>query len=239
VAQEWVSSPHVGFHDYRDSFDNACRRLTLPEGKFTIRYDATVAVPDTPDDINLDARECPPAELPDEVLAFILPSRYCLSDEMEPVALDLFGNLSPGYRRVQAICDFVHAHLKFDYAATTPLSTALSAYSSESGVCRDFAHLAITFCRALDLPARYACGYIPDIGPPDPATEPMDFCAWFEVWLDGRWWVFDARNNKPKVGRTLICRGRDALDCAMITTYGKVTLEAMSVWAQDVTTHSR
>ncbi len=234
VQQDWSSTPAIGIHDYIDVYDNLCRRLTLPQGPSTVRYDAVVHVPPTADEVDFNAWESPAALLPDDVLAFVLPSRYCLSDEMQPVALELFGGLPTGYGRVQAICDFVHSHLTFDYMATTPLTTAVDAYNTGGGVCRDFAHLAITLCRALDIPARYACGYIPDIGYPAPDDDPMDFCAWFEAWLGGRWWVFDARNNRPKIGRTLICRGRDALDCAMVTTYGNVTLDAMAVWAQDV-----
>ncbi len=234
VRQDWSSTPPIGIHDYIDVYDNLCRRLTLPEGQSKVRYDAVIHVPAKSDEVDLDARECSAAELPDDVLAFVLPSRYCLSDEMQSVANDLFGMQPTGYRRVQAICDFVHSHVTFDYGATTPLTTAVDTYDSRSGVCRDFAHLAITLCRALDIPARYACGYIPDIGEPAPDDDPMDFCAWFEAWLDGRWWVFDPRNNRPKLGRTLVCRGRDALDCAMVTTYGSVNLDAMTVWAQDV-----
>ncbi len=233
LSQAWTSDPYAHYREYADLYGNPCRRLTVPQGNFTVRYDARVEVPSTPDDVDLDARECPADELPDDVLVYVLPSRYCLSDEMAPTALELFGNIAPGYRRVQMICDFVHSHVVFDYTASTPLTTAVNAYVTRTGVCRDFAHLGVTFCRALDIPARYAFGYIPDIGLSDP-TDPMDFCAWFEAWLDGRWWVFDPRNNVPKVGRTLIGRGRDALDCAMVTTYGAVILNKMTVWAYDV-----
>jgi len=162
-----------------------------------------------------------------------MPSRYCLSDVLFPRAQELFGLTPPGWARVQAICDWVHTNIRFSYGTSTPATTALDVLANGIGVCRDFTHLAIAFCRALNIPARYAFGYLPDIDVP-PATAPMDFCAWFEVYLGGRWYVFDARNNERRKGRVTIARGRDALDVAMLTTFGMVTLASMIVRADPV-----
>jgi transglutaminase-like putative cysteine protease len=165
-------------------------------------------------------------------LLFTLPSRYCLSDELSDTAWDLFGNTWPGWERVQAVCDWVHQNVRFQYGTSTPRTTAVDVYEKRVGVCRDFAHLALTFCRAMNIPARYTFGYLPDIGVPPP-DEPMDFCAWFEAYLGGRWLTFDPRNNTRRVGRVVIGRGRDALDVAMVTTYGSHTLQSMVVWADE------
>jgi transglutaminase-like putative cysteine protease len=171
-----------------------------------------------------------PEDLPDDVLIYTLPSRYCLPDELADQAWDLFGSMVPGYGRVQAICDHVHRHLTFQYGSTTALSTARDVNDSGFGVCRDFTHLAITFCRALNIPARYVFGYIPPIDlPPDPDPPPMDFAAWMEVWLENRWWTFDPRNNVRRKGRVVVGRGRDAADVAMATTYGGPRLNQMNV----------
>lgn len=218
---------------YEDTFGNTCSRLLVPAGPFTARYDATVAVPDIPDDVDVDAPEVPVAQVPDDVLLYLLPSRYCLSDVLAGEAWSRFGAVTPGWGRVQAVVDAVHAHLEFGYGTSSPTYTAADAFAAGKGVCRDFAHLAISFCRALHIPARYVFGYLPEIGvPADPA--PMDFAAWMEVWLGGRWWTFDPRNNQQRVGRVVIGRGRDAVDVAMVTTYGGVALETMTVWAEQV-----
>jgi transglutaminase-like putative cysteine protease len=163
-------------------------------------------------------------------LLFTLPSRYCLPDVLGDEAWSRFGGLAPGYRRVQAICDYVHGHLTFQYGSSTALSSAVDVNQAGRGVCRDFTHLAISFCRALNIPARYVCGYIPEIDVPLPA-EPMDFAAWFEVYLDGTWHTFDARNNRRRVGRVVVGRGRDAVDVAVITSFGPVTLTEFAVRA--------
>ncbi|WP_326557453.1 transglutaminase-like domain-containing protein [Micromonospora sp. NBC_01796] len=232
LRQSWDMDPQTPRHGYVDLYDNVCQRLTLPSGTSTVRYDALVSVPDATEDVDLDAAEVPTALLPDEVLAYTLPSRYCLPDVLGDDAWRLFGKEKPGYRRVQAICDHVNDHLRFAYGSSSPTTTAAEAYAAGSGVCRDFAHVAISFCRALSIPTRYAFGYLPDMDvPPDPA--PMDFAAWMEVYLDGRWWTFDPRNNTPRKGRVLIGRGRDAVDVAMVTTYGGPTLESMTVWAEE------
>ena len=232
LRQSWDGVPEIARHGYVDMYGNVCQRLTLPAGESTLRYDALVTVPDATEDVDLDAGEMPAASLPDEVLVYTMPSRYVLPDVLGDEAWRLFGNEKPGYRRVQAICDHVNGHLRFRYGSSSPTTTAAEAYAAGSGVCRDFAHVAISFCRALSIPTRYAFGYLPDMDvPPDPA--PMDFAAWMEVYLDGRWWTFDPRNNRARKGRVLIGRGRDAVDVAMVTTYGGPMLRSMEVWAEE------
>jgi transglutaminase-like putative cysteine protease len=232
LQQRWETIPDLPVHEYRDLYGNTCRRFTMPAGRLHLHFDALVEVPDTVDDIDRDARQLPVEELPDDTLIFTLPSRYCLSDVLSDTAWELFGSTSPGWERVQAICDWVHNGLRFQYGSSSPLTTAVDVYEQRSGVCRDFTHLGVTFCRAMNIPARYAFGYLPDIGVP-PAAEPMDFCAWFEAYLGDRWWTFDPRNNIPRTGRVVIGRGRDALDVAMLTTFGSHTLHQMTVVADE------
>lgn len=230
IGERWAVSPHAPFHDYRDLYGNSCRRTVLPAGRSSIRYDAQVEVSDELDPYAPNAAQLPAQELPDEVLIYTLPSRYCVSDLLGDRAWSLFGGTEPGWSRVQAICDYVNGHLRFSYGTSTPTTTALDAYDNAVGVCRDFAHLAISFARAMNIPARYAFGYLPDIDVPPPYA-PMDFCAWFEAYLDGSWWMFDPRNNQRRRGRAVIARGRDALDVAMVTTYGHAILHDMLVIA--------
>jgi transglutaminase-like putative cysteine protease len=232
LDERWTNVPRVGMTRYVDSFGNVCRRTTIVPGDSSLRYDATLEVPEAVDPERLDAVELAPRDLPDDVLVFTLPSRYCPSQELADDAWRLFGSLPPGWGRVQAICDWVHDEVAFGYLDTSPLATAADVFKSRAGVCRDFAHLAVTFCRALNIPARYVFGYLPDIGVPP--AEPMDFAAWIEVFLDGRWWTFDPRNNQPRIGRALIGRGRDALDVAMVSTYGGPRLLSMVVWASEI-----
>ncbi|MBT2224968.1 transglutaminase family protein [Nonomuraea sp. NEAU-A123] len=232
VGQEWSVEPQLRIRHYTDLYDNPCVRVVLPAGRSTLRYDALVLVPDAFEDADERAPELPPEELPDDVLIYTLPSRYCLPDMLGDEAWSRFGTLPTGYTRVQAICDHVNSHLTFQYGSSGPLSTAVDVNTSGFGVCRDFTHLAISFCRALNIPARYVFGYLPDMDvPPDPA--PMDFAAWMEVWLGDRWWTFDPRNNQRRKGRILIGRGRDASDVAMITTFGAPVLESMIVRAEE------
>jgi transglutaminase-like putative cysteine protease len=234
LAEQWTNEPRLGMSRYMDGFGNTCRRTTIPPGQSSLRYDAVLELPGAPDREQLDAQEVRPAELPNDVLVFTLPSRFCPSHDLANEAWNLFGSLAPGWRRVQAICDWVHSEVKFGYLDTLPLATAVDVYERRAGVCRDFAHLAVTFCRALNIPARYVFGYLPDIGVP-PAADPMDFAASMEVFLGGAWWPFDPRNNQRRVGRALIARGRDALDVAMVSTYGGPVLESMTVWADELT----
>jgi transglutaminase-like putative cysteine protease len=230
LSERWTLEPQTSFHDYRDLYGNICRRTILPAGQSTVRYDAQVEVSSELDPYAPNAVQYTAEALPDDVLLYTLPSRYCLSDLLGDEAWRLFGDTAPGWARVQAICDFVNGHLRFSYGTSTPSTTALDVYEAKTGVCRDFAHLAITFCRAMNIPARYAFGYLPDIDVPPPYA-PMDFCAWFEAFLGGSWWMFDPRNNERRRGRAVIARGRDALDCAMVTTYGQSYLRDMLVIA--------
>jgi transglutaminase-like putative cysteine protease len=234
LREHWEATPEVAVHEYHDMYGNICRRLTMPPGSWRLLYDAVVEVPERVDDINLSARQAPVEELPDETLIYTMPSRYCLSDALSDTAWELFGPVQPGWPRVQAICDWVHNSLQFAYGASNPLTTSHDVYQQRRGVCRDFAQLAVTFCRALNIPARYVFGYLPDIDVPltDAA---MDFCAWFEAYIGDRWYTFDPRNNTPRKGRVLIGRGRDALDVAMVTSYGAPLLRQMTVWADEWT----
>ena len=232
LEQNWESRPAIDFHDYLDPYSNRCRRLTLPDGEATVHYELLAETPGGVDDADFDAPELDAADLPDDVLIYTSPSRYCLSDVLEPVARELFGTTASGYRRVQTISEFVHNHIDYTLGSSTPLSTAVSVFESGTGVCRDFAHLAISLCRALDIPARYTFGYLPDIDAR--SIYPMDFHAWFEAYLGDRWWTFDPRNNERRKGRIVIGSGRDAVDVAMLTTYGNAALEDLRVWADQV-----
>jgi transglutaminase-like putative cysteine protease len=225
-----TSSPH---HSYVDHYGNRCERFELSAGGSQIAYQAQLALVNAADVIEHDARETAVAALPAEVLSFVMPSRFCLPDELGHEAWQRFGGLDPGWSRVQAIVDYVHGALEFVPGASNPWTTAADAYRAGQGVCRDFAHLAISFCRAMNIPARYAFGYIPDVGVA-PSSEPMDFAAWFEAYLDGRWYTFDARNNTPRVGRVVVGRGRDAVDVALITSFGPLTLAGFEVQAEAV-----
>lgn len=204
----------------------------MPVGDLVLKYDAIVAVPDEPEPDATAAPQLPVEEVPGELLHYTLASRYCPSDQLKGMAWELFGQTDPSGARVQAVCDWVHGNLKFRYGSSSPLTTAADALEQREGVCRDFAHLAITFCRALNIPSRYVFGYLPDIYVPAPPW-PMDFAAWIEVYLGDRWWTFDPRNNARRVGRVLIGRGRDALDVAMVTTFGSAAFKSMTVWADE------
>jgi transglutaminase-like putative cysteine protease len=227
--EQWhTTSDH---HGYIDHYANRCERFTIESGLARICYEAELLLTHPADVVEPDAPETPEASLPDEALSFIMPSRFCLPDELGYEAWQRFGELAPGWGRVQAVVDFVHGHLEYVPGASNPLTTAADAYRAGQGVCRDFAHLAITFCRALNIPARYVFGYIPDMAPTD---EPNDFAAWFEAYLDGRWHTFDARNNTPQVGRVVVGRGRDAVDVALITSFGPLTLTGFHVRAEPI-----
>ena len=221
-------------HGYIDLYANRCERFTIDPGSCRIAYEAELVLTHPADLIKPNAPETPVVSLPNEVLSFIMPSRFCLPDELGDEAWQRFGELTPGWERVQAVVDFVHGHLGFVPGASNPWTTAADAYRAGQGVCRDFAHLAITFCRALNIPARYVFGYIPDAGVPSIA-QPMDFAAWFEAYLDGHWHTFDARNNAPRVGRVVVGRGRDAIDVALITSFGPLTLTGFQVRAEPIT----
>jgi transglutaminase-like putative cysteine protease len=230
VTETWTTRPPVPVDEYADFYGNPVKRLVMPQGDLVLRYDAVVVVPDEPDPDATAAPQMPVDVIPGQVLHFTLPSRYCLSDQLMGMAWELFGHTEAGGARVQAVCDWVHDNIRFQYGASNPLTTAVDVLEQREGVCRDLAHLAITFCRALNIPSRYVFGYLPDLYVPPPDS-PMDFAAWMEVYLGDRWWTFDPRNNARRVGRVLIGRGRDALDVAMLTTFGPAAFRSMTVWA--------
>jgi len=231
VRHVWTTEPLTSSRSYIDGFGNTCRRMVFPPGDLRLRYDADVLVSEELDARDYNAPEIAPADLPDDALAFTLPSRFCQSDVLGDVAWQQFGHLAPGEGRVQAVCDFVHQHLAFQIHSSSPSTTAVDVYQAGQGVCRDYAHLLITLLRALNIPARYVFGYLPDIGVPPPYPE-MDFCAWTEVYLGGKWYTYDPRNNARRAGRVLIGRGRDAVDVAMVTSFGGPELVEMTVWAE-------
>ncbi|QPC90267.1 transglutaminase family protein [Mesorhizobium sp. INR15] len=227
-----LTSPSVPATVYHDLHGNACRRFTAPAGGFRILYDAVIEDSGETDAVNTLAREVPVADLPDEVLGYLLGSRYCETDHLSGLAWQLFGHLPSGWARVQAIVDYVHNRLSFGYGYARPTRTAAQAHEERVGVCRDFAHLAITLCRCMNIPARYVNGYLGDIAVPvDPA--PMDFSAWMEVFLDGKWYTFDARHNTPRVGRVVIARGRDATDVPLLHSFGPHRLSLFKVWTYE------
>src|SRR5215203_480619 len=206
-----ITTPSVPLEGYRDSFGNWCNRLVAPAGPFSLRTETVVRDTGQPDPADVGAEQHPVQALPVDTLLFLLGSRYCETDRLSDEAWRLFGTTPPGWARVQAICDFVHDHITFGYEHSRATRTAAEAYTEQRGVCRDYAHLALAFCRCLNIPARYCTGYVSDIGLPPPYA-PMDFAAWIEVFLGGRWLTFDPRNNDPRIGRILIARGRDAAD---------------------------
>ena len=228
-----VVSPVVEIQPYRDGFGNWCSRLEAPAGRTTISTSAIIRSTGLPDPKVPAARQHPVWELPQETLVFLLASRYCETDLLTEIAWNQFRNTPFGWARVQAICDFVHDHLRFDYTQARATRTALEAYKERVGVCRDFAHLAIALCRCMNIPARYCTGYLGDIGLP-PSSAPMDFAGWFEAFLGGQWYVFDPRNNDSRIGRVLIARGRDAVDVAISTTFGPNQLAKFRVFYTEV-----
>ena len=228
-----VTEPAVPVTAYRDTFGNWCSRLLAPKGTLRLTTDALIHDSGLPDIVVPSARQTPVIELPDETLLFLLGSRYCETDRLTDVAWKLFGHTPPGWARVQAVCDYVHSHIAFGYEHARHTKTAWDVFHERVGVCRDYAHLAITFCRCLNIPARYCTGYLGDMGMPPPYG-PMDFAGWFEVWLDGHWYTFDARNNTPRIGRVLIARGRDAADVAISNTFGPNTLKRFIVRTDEV-----
>ena len=229
--EEWDTTAR--HHTYVDRYGNRCERFAIDPGETELVYDAVVACSPDPDAIATDAVEVPAIELSDDLLHFVMPSRFCLPDELGHEAWQRFGDMQPGWHRVQAVADFVHGHLEFTPGSSTPWTTAADVYRSGQGVCRDFAHLAISFCRALNIPARYVFGYIPDIDVAAP-HDPMDFSAWFEANLGGRWYTFDARINAPRIGRVVVGRGRDAVDVALLTSFGPLTLTDFQVRATPI-----
>jgi transglutaminase-like putative cysteine protease len=230
-----VFDPPVPRSAYRDTYGNWCTRIVAPQGFMRVAADAIVQDTGLPEVIVPEAQQVPVPQLPDDALLFLLGSRYCETDRLAETAWQLFGQTPTGWGRVQAICDYVHRHLTFGYEHARMTRTALEAFYDKTGVCRDFTHLAVAFCRCMNIPARYCTGYLGDIGMPPPYGT-MDFAAWFEVFLSGEWHTFDARNNMPRIGRVLIARGRDAADVAISTTFGPNTLTSFRVWTDEVRT---
>ncbi|WP_068076515.1 transglutaminase-like domain-containing protein [Novosphingobium lentum] len=233
TAQRIVATPEVPIYDYLDDYGNICTRVTVPAGGLTLSCDFTIEDSGLPDPTEPDAIQHAVEDLPDDVLIYLLGSRYCETDRLLGVAWSLFGTIEPGWARAQAIVAFTHNHIEFGYSYARPSKTAWDAYQERQGVCRDFAHLAITLCRCMNIPARYCTGYLGDIGVP-PDTAPMDFSAWFEVYLGGAWRTFDARHNAPRIGRILMARGRDATDTALTTSFGRSTLASFEVRTDEI-----
>ena len=238
IPDHLIAEPPVPLTAYRDSFGNWCSRIIAPQGQLRLSTDALVRDTGQPDMVVPQARQTPVDELPDETLLFLLGSRYCETDLLSQAAWNLFGQSPTGWYRVQAICDFVHNHIAFGYEHARATKTAWEAFQERAGVCRDYTHLAIAFCRCMNIPARYCTGYLGDIGVPLNYS-PMDFSAWFEAYLDGRWYTFDARHNTPRIGRVLIARGRDAADVAISHTFGPNILKSFKVWTDEVRNEAR
>jgi len=223
--------PPVPLKSYRDGFGNWCTRLVAPKGRMRLSTDTLINDSGLPDPVALGAKQLAVPDLPDDALLFLLGSRYCETDRLSDTAWELFGHGPTGWARVQAICDYVHRHIAFDYQNASRTRTALETFNGKIGVCRDYAHLAVTFCRCLNIPARYCTGHLADIGVP---VGMGDFAAWFEAYLDGQWHIFDPRNNMRRIGRVLIARGRDAADVPISNSFGPSTLTGFKVWAEEV-----
>ena len=230
-SADLVVDPPVPIAGYRDSFGNRCERILAPAGRTRVCAEAIVNDTGVPDIVVPYAQQVPVNDLPTEALQFLLGSRYCETDRLSETAWSLFAQTT-GWGRVQAICDYVHRHIAFGYQHARKTRTALESFHDRTGVCRDYAHLAIALCRCMNIPARYCTGYLGDIGVPPEG--PMDFAAWFEAFLDGHWYTFDPRNNTPRIGRVLIARGRDAGDVAISTTFGPNMLTSFRVWTDEI-----
>lgn len=228
-----VATPDVPMYDYIDGFGNRVTRFVMPAGGITLSTDFVVEDSGLPDEQAPGAEQLPVDRLPDEIMVYLLGSRYCETDRLSDVAWAHFGDVPPGWDRVQAIVDFAHNHIEFGYHHARPTKGAWDAHQERQGVCRDFAHLAVTLCRCMNIPARYCTGYLGDIGVL-PSDSPMDFSAWFEAYLGGRWYTFDARHNKPRIGRILMARGRDATDAALTTSFGSAWLREFKVHTDEV-----
>ena len=225
--------PWIGATEYRDGFGNICHRIVAPAGQSRIYTQFVVSDTGTPDPVVPNARQHAVEDLPDDVLVYLLGSRYCETDRLTPLAWSLFGHTPEGWGRVQAICDYVHNRIEFGYRHADPTRSAFTGHAEERGVCRDFAHLAVTLCRCMNIPARYCTGYLGDIGVPV-SDAPMDFSAWFEVYLGGHWHTFDARHNTPRIGRILMATGRDATDVALSTIFGPSALVGFNVVTDEI-----
>ncbi len=234
IPDRLITDPFVPVTGYRDGFGNLCARMVAPPGVIRLTADGVIRDSGEPDEMKFAAGQDSVEELPEEALIFLLGSRYCETDLLSDTAWQLFSGTAPGFARVHAICEYVHHHIAFNYQNARSTRTAAQAYYERTGVCRDYAHLAVTFCRAMNIPARYCTGYLSNVGTKPPHA-PGDFAAWFEAWIGGRWHTFDPRNLVPRIGRILMARGRDASDVAITTTFGPNVLESFRVWANEVT----
>jgi transglutaminase-like putative cysteine protease len=233
VPDYLTTDPAVTISPYRDVYGNWCSRLVAPAGRMRLSGDGVVRDSGLPDVVAPSAPQHAVEDLPAETIVYLLGSRYCETDRLSDIAWQLFAQTAPGWARVQAICDYVHNHITFGYQYARPTKTAREAFDERNGVCRDYAHLGITFCRCMNIPARYCTGYLGDIGVP-PVDAPMDFAGWFEAYLGGRWYTFDPRNNTPRIGRILIGQGRDASDVPISHTFGPNTLVSFKVWTDEI-----
>jgi transglutaminase-like putative cysteine protease len=233
IPDHLLTDPALPIRAYRDLFGNWCSRVVAPAGRTRIFASGLINDSGLPDIVAPEAAQTHVEFLPEETLVFLLGSRYCETDRLSPIAWQLFSGVPSGWGRVQAICDFVHRHVTFGYAYARPTKTAWEVYQERTGVCRDFAHLAVAFCRCMNIPARYCTGYLGDVGVA-PVDAPMDFSGWFDAYLDGSWYTFDARHNTPRIGRVLIARGRDAADVAISTAFGPNVLSGFKVWTDEV-----
>ncbi len=234
VPDNMLTDPPIPITAYHDGYGNWCSRIVAPKGQLRLFTNAVISDTGQTDSFAPQAKQTPVENLPDDTLVFLLGSRYCETDRLSEIAWQLFDKLPKGWMRVQLICDYVNQHIAFGYQHARRTKTAWEAFQEKTGVCRDYAHLAITFCRCMNIPARYCTGYLGDIGiAPLPGV--MDFAGWFEAYLDGRWYTFDARNNAPRIGRVLIARGRDAADVAISSTFGPNTLVKFRVRTDEAT----
>jgi len=233
IPDHIVTRPAIPISAYRDGFGNWCSRIVAPRGELSISTDALISDSGKPDPIHPYALQHAVEDLPADTLVYLLGSRYCETDRLSETAWSLFGQTPFGWRRVQAICDFVHRHVVFGYQHARATKTALDTFNERTGVCRDYTHLAVTFCRCMNIPARYCTGYLGDIGVAA-SPEPMDFSAWFEAYLGGRWHIFDPRNNRPRIGRVLIARGRDAADVPISNSFGPSVVKRFDVSTDQV-----
>jgi transglutaminase-like putative cysteine protease len=229
IKETWEMNPEISSYEYKDIYGNRCQRFTIPKDENSIIYNVEIEIKNPLDEVDESQKQIPVQDLPNDVLIYTLSSRYCYSDELINIAWGLFGQIKPGWERIKAICDWVNTNIKFKYGSSDTNTTAIDVYNKREGVCRDMSHLAITFCRAFNVPARYVFGYFLDIE----ADDIMDFHAWIEVFM-GKWWTFDASYNKPRIGRIIVGIGRDAADVSMSTTYGKVKLEKLTVWTEQI-----
>jgi transglutaminase-like putative cysteine protease len=233
IPDHLTTDPPVPSTAYRDSFGNWCTRLVAPVGRIRLTSNAVIKDTGELESVDTSAWQHAVEDLPEEALVFLLASRYCETELLSQAAWNLFGHTKPGWARVQAICDYVHNHISFGYHNARATRTAWEAFNERAGVCRDYAHLAVTLCRCMNIPARYCTGYLGDMGTPPPYAV-GDFAAWFEAYIGGRWQTFDPRNNVPRIGRVLIARGRDAADVAIATTFGMNILESFKVWTDEI-----